>query len=186
MGAYVAITTFLPLYFQLAFGLDAGQSGLALVVMLVMTVVGANTTGRYMPRLKHYKRMALAGCALGALAAAGLALAAQGASLPVFLALTGLAGLGTGPVVPITTVCVQNAVDPRDLGAATSAAGFLRSLGSTVAVAALGAILLAWGDGSGGTSRTGFAAAFTRAAIALCGALGFLVAMEEKPLRGRA
>ena len=188
MGAYVAIATYLPLYFQMAFDLDAGQSGLALVIMLVMTVVGANTTGRYMPLVKHYKRMALAGCMLAIAAAAALALAAQGSSLPVILALTGLAGLGIGPVFPITTVSVQNAVDPRDLGTATSTAGFLRSLGSTMGVAALGAILLAHGVGAGGTAAStlpGFTAAFALATVALCIAFGFLLAMQELPLRGR-
>ena len=195
MGSYVAITTYLPLYFQNAFGLDAGQSGLAMVVVLVATVAGANTTGRYMARVTHYKRMALAGCALAVLATALLALRAQHAGFAEALVLTGLAGLGVGPVFPVTTVAVQNAVDPRDLGAATSTAAFLRSLGSTIGVAVLGAMLLAYGigdhaaaltAGAGARAQAGFASAFLAAALALGLSFGFLLAMEELPLRGRA
>ena len=190
MGSYVAIATYLPLYFQSVFGLDAGQSGLAMVVVLVATVAGANTTGRYMPRVKHYKRMALAGCALAAAATALLALRARQAGFAEALLLTGLAGLGVGPVFPITTVAVQNAVDPRDLGAATSAAAFLRSLGSTIGVAVLGATLLAYGiggqeTGAGAQAQAGFGTAFFAAAAAFCLCFAFLLAMEELPLRGR-
>ena len=194
MGAYVAVTTFLPLYFQHAFGLDAGQSGLAMVVVLVATVAGANTTGRYMARVAHYKRMALAGCVLSIVATTALALLGGHIGFLPTLLLTGLAGLGVGPIFPVTTVAVQNAVDPRDLGIATSTAAFLRSLGSTIGVAVLGAMLLAYGIGAPGRAGeadsaatfSGFGGAFLAAAFALCVSLGFLLAMEERPLRGRA
>ena len=195
MGAYVAVTTYLPLYFQRAFGLDAGQSGLAMVVVLVATVVGANTTGRMMGRVAHYKRLALAGCALAVVATALLGLLARHLGFVPSLLLTGLAGFGVGPIFPITTVAVQNAVDPRDLGIATSTAAFLRSLGSTIGVAVLGAMLLAYGIGEAGNPESaadsaatlaGFGFAFLAAAVALCVSFGFLLAMEERPLRGRA
>lgn len=195
MGSFVAVATYLPLYFQGAFGLDAGQSGLAMVVVLVATVVGANTTGRYMPRVTHYKRFALAGCSVAALALGLLALRAPHAGFAEALVLTGITGLGIGPVFPITTVAVQNAVDPRDLGIATSAAAFLRSLGSTVGVAALGAVLLGYGVGGNAAAAAspttagllnGFAGAFGAASAALLISLGFISVMKELPLRGKA
>ena len=195
MGSYVAVATYLPLYFQGAFGLDASQSGLAMVVVLVATVVGANTTGRYMPRVAHYRRFAVAGCCVAALATALLALRAPSAGFAEALVLTGITGLGIGPVFPITTVAVQNAVDPRDLGVATSAAAFLRSLGSTVGVAALGAVLLGYGVGGSAAAASahatagvlgGFAGAFAAASAALWVSVGFILLMKELPLRGKA
>ena len=195
MGAYVALVTYLPLYFHGAFGLDAGQSGLAMVVVLVTTVVGANTTGRYMPRVVHYRRFALAGCALSAVSTMLFAFRVSHAGLSEALTFMAIAGLGIGTVFPITTVAVQNAVDPRDLGTATSAAAFLRSLGSTVGVAIVGAVLLGHGVGLGSpenaslaTTETlqGFTSAVGAASAALWISLGLILAMKELPLRGKS
>jgi hypothetical protein len=43
--------------------------------------------------------------------------------------------------MPILTVAIQNAVDRGDMGVATSASSFFRSLGGAVGVAVAGAIL---------------------------------------------
>ena len=58
--------------------------------------------------------------------------------LPLELALVGL-GLGLGLVMPNLTTAIQNAVAPQDLGVATSAASFFRSLGGALGVALSGA-----------------------------------------------
>ena len=50
-------------------------------------------------------------------------------------------GFGIGFVMPNLTTAIQNAVERRDLGAATSASAFLRSLGGALGVALSGAIL---------------------------------------------
>jgi DNA-binding MarR family transcriptional regulator len=49
-------------------------------------------------------------------------------------------GLGLGMVMQVLVIAVQNAVEYRDLGAATSGATFFRSIGSSFGVAAFGAI----------------------------------------------
>src|SRR5262249_36712000 len=54
------------------------------------------------------------------------------------LSLVGL-GLGLGLVMPNLTTAIQNAVSPEDLGVATSAASFFRSLGGALGVALSGA-----------------------------------------------
>jgi hypothetical protein len=50
-------------------------------------------------------------------------------------------GLGLGMVMQVLVLAVQNAVDPRDLGTATGAATFLRSMGGAFGVALLGTVL---------------------------------------------
>ena len=50
-------------------------------------------------------------------------------------------GLGIGMVMQVLVLAVQNDVDHADLGVATSAASFFRSLGGSVGAAAFGAIL---------------------------------------------
>src|SRR5262249_25802592 len=58
--------------------------------------------------------------------------------LPLELSLVAL-GVGLGLVMPNLTTAIQNAVDPADLGVATSAASFFRSLGGALGVALSGA-----------------------------------------------
>src|SRR6185437_2281537 len=50
-------------------------------------------------------------------------------------------GLGLGMVMQVLVLAVQNAVDRRDLGTATGAATFLRSMGGSFGVALFGAVL---------------------------------------------
>ena len=50
-----------------------------------------------------------------------------------------------GLTFPVTTVSVQNGVDQQHLGVATGMLTFLRSLGSALGVAVLGAIALGYG-----------------------------------------
>ena len=50
-------------------------------------------------------------------------------------------GLGLGMVMQVLILAVQNSVDRRDLGVATGAATFLRSMGGSFGVALFGAVL---------------------------------------------
>jgi hypothetical protein len=50
-------------------------------------------------------------------------------------------GIGMGPALPLYTLAVQNSVNPREIGAATSSSQFFRSIGSTIGVAVFGTIL---------------------------------------------
>ena len=53
-----------------------------------------------------------------------------------------LLGLGVGTALPVMLVSVQNAVDPRDIGAATSAVNFFRSMGGAFGAATLWSVLI--------------------------------------------
>ena len=52
-------------------------------------------------------------------------------------------GLGTGVLMQNLVLVVQNTVDVTDVGAASGVVSFFRSLGGTIGVAALGAVLAA-------------------------------------------
>ena len=201
MVAFVGITVYLPIYLEFALGMAPTASGAGLIVLLAGSVAGANTTGRYMPRIVHYKRMAVAGLACAVLASAALSLLAQRLAFWQVEALMLAVGVGVGAVFPTLTVSVQNAVDPRDLGIGTATLGFLRSLGGAIGVAALGAVVLAYGIVTDADlSHTGalfdpelarrageaFAGVFALQTVALVLSLVFLVMMEERPLRGPA
>ncbi len=59
-------------------------------------------------------------------------------------------GIGLGTIFPVTTVTVQNAVPPHQLGTATAALNFFRSLGGAILVAAVRRDLLASAGTVGG------------------------------------
>jgi MFS family permease len=107
-----------------------------------------------------------------------------------------LLGCGVGPMYPMSTILMQNAVKPHQLGTATGTLNFFRTLGGAIIVAIFGAIVLGGGtDGSKIVSLESLAAAhgdlapafhwvFIAAAICLAICLACLIAVEERPLHG--
>jgi EmrB/QacA subfamily drug resistance transporter len=202
MGTYIGLTIYLPVYFEAVRGLSASFSGLALIPLMAGTVVGATISGRVMTRITHYKRLPIIGLTVS-IAATGL-LAAFAETLPVagVEVLLAVISIGMGTLLPVSTVSIQNAVEPHQMGTATGTANFFRSLGGAFLVAVFGAIVL------GGAGLSGHAANFESLAAeavrsgidlgavfrwmfvaALAGfalALAFLSRMEEWPLKGRA
>ncbi|KAA0597273.1 EmrB/QacA subfamily drug resistance transporter [Azospirillum lipoferum] len=132
---------YLPLHLQLVQGASATVSGLLLLPLVLGMTFGSVGGGRLIAKTGRYKAFPLAGLALSGLMYALLgtlpALTADG--LWSTLILVPL-GMGLGLVMPVMTVAVQNAVEQRDLGAATASVGFFRSLGGSVGVAVFGAV----------------------------------------------
>jgi MFS family permease len=198
-GTMIGLSIFVPMYFEQLRGLSVSQSGLALIPLMGGSVLGSTLSGRCIGRLVHYKRVPLLGLAA---AIAGTALIAADPSgqrlLVVVVALAGV-GTGIGTLYPVTTVSVQNAVPLHQLGIATGAMNFFRQLAGAIVVAGFAAIVL-HGAGNPYVPMVGaqavagiprpdlieaFRWVFVAAAIALGAGLLCLVAMEERPLRGR-
>ncbi len=195
-AANVGLSVYIPLYAQVFHGLSAGDAGFTMVGLLMGTVFGATASGRTIPKVVHYKRIALAGVVFAILCLIALAVLAGRASLPVLeLLILGL-GFGTGMTFPVATVSVQNAVDQAHLGVATGVLTFLRSLGSALGVAILGAIALGnglplIGEGvpapeAAAASATPFTWIFITCAVSMAMALAVFHLMPERTLRGRA
>lgn len=197
MGTLVGMTIFMPLYFESVMGLSASQSGLALIPMLGATVITATLTGQALTRVTHYKRIPIAGNIGGMAALAVLAIWPNALPLVAVLALMAVIGFGFGMVFPVSTVCMQNAVDRPQMGIATGSANFFRALFSALVVAILGAIVLGGLGGAAGASvemlaraasandlALAFRLVFAACAIVLACGLGFIFALEERPLRG--
>ncbi|KLK94025.1 MFS transporter [Microvirga vignae] len=201
MGTYIGLTIYLPVYFEAVRGLSASLSGLALIPLMAGTVCGATFSGRSMAKVKHYKRLPVAGLLVAMVATGVLAAFARDLSITLVEVLLAVISIGLGTLLPVSTVAIQNAVAPHELGTATGTANFFRSLGGALIVAVFGAIVLSGSGLSGAASfeTLGTAAAQSGidladvfsdvfiAAIAGFGlALAFLIAMEERPLRGSA
>ncbi|MDP2298684.1 MAG: MDR family MFS transporter [Pseudolabrys sp.] len=197
MGVLVGLTIFVPMYFEVVMHLSASQSGLALIPLMGTTVLSATITGQLMMHVDRYKRMALIGMVVAILALLPLAVAPVTLPMAAVLALLAVVGAGLGGVFPVSTVALQNAVSPSQMGIATGAANFFRSLFAALVVALLGAIVLGGLGGVTGVSMemlarsaapdalgTAFRFVFLACALVLTFGLAFLVAMEEKPLKG--
>lgn len=197
MGVLLGLTVFVPLYFEGVLHLTATQSGLALIPMLAATTVGAMSTGQALMRLTHYKRIPIAGNILGIAALAVLAVWPDGWSLPGVLPVLMVVGASFGMVFPVSTVCMQNAVERPQMGIATGAANFFRALFSALVVAILGAIVLGGlGAGTGASVEAlarsasahelamAFRLVFITCAAVLALGLCFILVMDELPLRG--
>ena len=200
MGVFIGLSIYVPVYLEVVVGFTAGNSGLALMPLMVGTVTGANLSGRLMSTRLHYKRTPLVGLALAAAALA--ALAAMPTGLPIWAVevLLLVIGLGIGTLLPVSTISIQNAVLPHQMGTATASMNFFRSLGGAIVVAGFGAIILGsatagpglsaemMGAASAGTAdlAPAFGWLFAGAALGTVASLVFLAAMEERPLRSGA
>lgn len=140
--AMMGSTVFLPLYFQLVLGMLPATAGAMLLPQVVGMVATSFIGGRLVAQRGRNRPFLLAGIGLEAVALASLAVFAWfGASPLVFLVSMALLGLGMGMGMPNITVAVQNAVDHHEIGAATGAMTFARSLGGALGVAASGTIM---------------------------------------------
>jgi EmrB/QacA subfamily drug resistance transporter len=197
MGTLVGMTIFVPLYFEVVLHLSAGQSGLALIPLMFATVLWSTITGRLMVHVQRYKRVPYIGLVVAILSL--LVLAIWPASLPIWgvLVMLALVGSGLGSLFPVSTVCLQNAVPHTQMGIATGAANFFRALLSALVVAVLGAIVLGGLGGEAGASMEtlmraasahelamAFRLVFLAGALIVSFGLAFVIALEERPLRG--
>jgi EmrB/QacA subfamily drug resistance transporter len=200
MGAVIGLTVYMPLYFQVVHKLSAANSGLALIPIVVMTTPGSMISGRSMMHLRHYKFSAIIGAVIAIASVSTLVIWPAMPLYGVVIALT-MIGFGAGSVYPVSTVAIQNAVPLHQVGTATGAMNFFRALASTLAVAIMGAILLASlgaapqrGTGvellveNAGAAGVDMAAVFrfvfVAADVFLVLALVAMLLLEELPLRG--
>jgi MFS family permease len=202
LGAVLGLTVYMPLYFQVVHGLSATEAGLALIPIVLMTTPGSMLSGRSMMYLRHYKVSAIGGATTAIASVTALAIEPAMPLLGVIIALT-LIGFGAGTVYPVATVSIQNSVPAHQVGTATGAMTFFRALASALAVAIMGAILLA---ALGATPERGtgvellvetaraagldiavlFRFVFVAVDAFLVAALAAVLLMEERPLRGPA
>ena len=198
VGVVIGLSIFLPLYFELVLGFSPSGSGTGLIVFLAAATVGSFAAGRLMAVTARYKRVPIAGLALGLIMLVAFALKPAGLSLLEVCVLLSIGGAGLGVMYPVTTTIVQNTVRPQALGTATGSLNFARQLGGTIIVAAFGTILLGGFDAGGhgltldllrgAQGSADFAALFRVIFAAGAGllALGLIAVavIEERPLRG--
>jgi EmrB/QacA subfamily drug resistance transporter len=132
--------TYLPVFLQDVKGMSPTRSGLQLTPMMAGLLVTSILSGRAISRWGRYKPFPIAGTAIMTI---GMALLSRLGihSAPSYAALSMLVlGLGLGMVMQVLVLAVQNAVDPRHMGSATSGNILFRQVGGSVGIAMFGAI----------------------------------------------
>jgi EmrB/QacA subfamily drug resistance transporter len=131
---------FLPLFQQTVQGASATNSGLLLLPMMAGLLVTSLVAGQLITRTGRYRVFPIIG---GVLVVAGMVLLAQldvtssKAQSSLYMLVL---GAGMGFLMQTTMLISQNSVEQRDIGVASSAATFFRSIGGSFGVSLFGAI----------------------------------------------
>jgi EmrB/QacA subfamily drug resistance transporter len=134
-------SSFLPLFLQAVDGVSATQSGLLLLPLMLGVTIASISTGRVTAITGRYKVWPIIGTGLAVLGSVLLAVGLSPDTSRAYIGVAMLAmGLGFGSTMPTSTLAVQNAVEWRDLGVASSLVTFFRSLGGAVGLAVYGAL----------------------------------------------
>jgi len=139
MGMFGSIL-FLPLYAQGVLGISATNSGLLLSPLMIGLIFSSVVSVQLVARFGKYKWIAFVGMAItigGSLLLQRLDVNSTNTDMIIAMIVL---GLGLGFSMSLYTVIVQNAL-PTRIGQATSGLTFFRSIGATIAVAAMGSIL---------------------------------------------
>ncbi|MFY0408852.1 MFS transporter, partial [Solicola sp. PLA-1-18] len=134
-------SVFLGQYFQIARGYSPTEAGLLTIPLMVGSLVGTVTAGQIITRTGRWKRFLVGGSIL---LVAGLGmLGTIDHTTPIWhLSIFMVAmGVGMGMLMQNLVLAVQNTVDVTQVGAASGAVAFFRSLGGAVGVSVLGAVL---------------------------------------------
>lgn len=132
--------TYLPLFLQVVKGQSPTASGLQLLPMMGGMLTMSILSGQIISRTGRYKFFPIAGTGVMALGLFLLSRVEADTSLLLASIYMALLGIGLGLVMQVLVLAVQNAVDYRDLGVATSGATLFRFIGGSVGTAVLGAL----------------------------------------------
>ncbi|MBN3858279.1 MFS transporter [Paraburkholderia sp. Ac-20340] len=132
--------TFLPLYLQVVKGSTPSQAGVQMLPMMGGVLIMSMVAGRIISKIGKYRAFPIAGTACVAVAMMLLARLEIATPLSHMYLYMGLLGCGLGMVMQVLILAVQNTVEFRHMGVATSGATLFRSIGGSVGVAAFGAV----------------------------------------------
>lgn len=132
---------FLPEYQQIVRGDSATKSGLMLLPLVGGLMASSLTSGRLISKFGRYRKFPIVGTLVITVAFWLFSHIAADTSRVLLGLWMVVLGAGIGMVMPVMTLAVQNAVERKDLGSATSSVVFFRSIGSSLGAAIFGAIL---------------------------------------------
>ncbi|UQU65152.1 MFS transporter [Couchioplanes caeruleus] len=134
-------SVFLGQYFQIGRGYSPTEAGLLTIPMMAGVLVSSTVAGRMITKSGQVKPYIVTGTIV--LVAGFAMLSALDHQTPLWYVGVGMAlvGIGVGMSMQNLVLAVQNSVALKDIGSASSTIAFFRSLGGTIGVSVLGAVL---------------------------------------------
>ena len=145
--AMFGTSVFLSQYMQMARGATPTEAGVMTIPMIAGLLLASVIVGALITRFGHWKPFLIVG---GVLLIAGTYLLStihydtNFALVSVYMFLL---GAGVGMTMQNLVLIVQNTADPARMGAASSGVTFFRSLGGTIGVSVMGAVLASTATG---------------------------------------
>jgi EmrB/QacA subfamily drug resistance transporter len=137
MGAMM----YIPFYFQVVDGDSPTKAGLRMLPMMVGLLTTSISSGRLISRTGRYRYFPIVGIGITTVGLGLMTTMDENTSTVVSSLFMFIVGMGLGATMQVLILAVQNAVDMKDMGVATTSATFFRSLGQTFGAAVMGAIL---------------------------------------------
>ncbi|MET7968798.1 MDR family MFS transporter [Micromonospora sp. NPDC005305] len=132
---------FLGQYFQIGRGYSPTEAGLLTIPMMAGVLLSSIVAGRLITASGKIKPYIVAGSIILVVGFALLGTIDHETSLVLVGAAMFIVGVGVGMTMQNLVLAVQNTVALKDIGAASSSVAFFRSLGGTIGVSVLGAVL---------------------------------------------
>ena len=134
-------TVYLSQYFQLSRGMSPTQAGLMSMNMVLGLALSSMLTGRIITRTGTWKRFLVGGMVTVIVGLSLLATVDGTTSLWHIGVSMAILGIGLGATMQNLVLAVQNNTAQSDMGVASSVVAFFRSMGGSIGVSALGAVL---------------------------------------------
>ncbi|MGC5048864.1 MDR family MFS transporter [Micrococcus porci] len=139
--AMFGASVYLAQYMQLARGATPTQAGLMTIPMIAGLLVSSTVIGGIITRTGVWKRYVVVGAVLLIIGAAMLGTLHYDTPFWLVSLYMFVLGAGVGMTMQNLVLVVQNTTDPRQMGVASSGVTFFRSLGGTIGVAVMGAVV---------------------------------------------
>lgn len=134
-------TVYLSQYFQIARGMTPTEAGLMSIAMVGGLFVSSIVTGRIITRTGKWKRYLVGGMVFVVIGLSLLSTIDARTNLVQVGIFMAILGIGLGATMQNLVLAVQNNVSMADMGSASSLVAFFRSMGGSIGISALGALL---------------------------------------------
>ena len=138
--AMFAAIGFIPTFLQMATGTSAAGSGLLMIPMMVGLMATSIGSGIAITKTGRYRVYPIVGMALTTATVAVMNQMTGSTPIWQIMAMLLFFGAGLGLVMQVIVLAVQNAVDPREVGVATSSNNYFREIGAAIGTAWFGSL----------------------------------------------
>ena len=132
---------YMPFFIQGVMGTSATKSGFVMMPLTLAMVAGSTMSGQIVTKTGRYKKLAMLGLLIMVSGMTSMHFMDTETTNTTAIVNMILVGSGLGIAFPIFTLTVQNAVEHKYLGVATSSVQLFRQLGGTIGVSIMGSVM---------------------------------------------